>query len=216
MNNNSQLSPIPKGCSQNLRDYIKATRDSEQDKHNKEKKEKVLLKAQNLREEIIQKVQDAISSFYKEDGFLLRTQMHEVTICGRLAMYLQKEFKKYKEYRIDLEYYRLTVAKEDVSNIKKERIRCDILLHSRSYYESCVDNLLAIEVKLRKYVNQIKKDKDRLKSFVSSQSDLIPDGAIHNTLVGLFLLIKNEECTGTIFTSQESTGKEHIFFKKKQ
>ena len=42
---------------------------------------------------IIRKVSEAIKILYNDDIFLLKSKMNEMTVCGRLAMYLQEKFK---------------------------------------------------------------------------------------------------------------------------
>ena len=112
--------------------------------------------------------------------------MNEVTVCGRLAMYLQEEFKDFKGYYVDIEYYRLKVPRDN-ANLKKDRIRCDILFHSRGVYNSRVDNLLAIEAKMENNPDDGEEDRKRLVEFVMPGTKDAPEGVVHSTLVGLFL-----------------------------
>ena len=139
-----------------------------------------------LSDHIIRKVYKAIKVFYKNDIFLLKSKMNEVTVCGRLAMYLQEEFKDFKGYYVDIEYYRLKVPRIN-ANLRDDRIRCDILFHSRGAYNSRVDNLLAIEAKLDGNSDDGDKDRSRLADFVMPETENTPEGAVHSTLVGLFL-----------------------------
>jgi len=139
-----------------------------------------------LSDHIIRKVYKAIKVFYKNDIYLLESKMNEMTVCGRLAMYLQEEFKDFKGYYVDIEYYRLKVPRKN-ANLRDDRIRCDILFHSRGAYNSRVDNLLAIEVKLDGNSDDGGKDRSRLADFVMPETENTPEGAVHSTLVGLFL-----------------------------
>lgn len=139
-----------------------------------------------LSDHIIRKVYKAIKVLYKNDIFLLKSKMNEMTVCGRLAMYLQEEFKDYKGYYVDIEYYRLKVPRKN-ANLRDDRIRCDILFHSRGAYNSRVDNLLAIEAKLDGNSDEGRKDRIRLADFVMPETENTPEGAVHSTLVGLFL-----------------------------
>lgn len=180
-----------------LKSYIKATRSNDSIE--------IMRTSNELRTYILEKVKNALADLYKYDSKLITERMHEVTVCGRLAIYLQKEFEDFKDYYIDMEYYRLTRPKGSANN-KSDRIRCDLLLHSRQSYESRVDNLLAIEVKLRNNKKQIDNDIDRLKDFVVAEDNLTPQDAVHSTLVGLFLLIKQNRCTGQIITPQSVVG----------
>lgn len=139
-----------------------------------------------LSDYIILKVNNAIKVFYQTDNFLLESKMNEMTVCGRLAMYLQDEFKDFRGYYVDIEYYRLKVPRKN-ANLRDDRIRCDILFHSRGAYNSRVDNLLAIEAKLEGNADDGGKDIIRLEEFVMPETEDTPKGAVHSTLVGLFL-----------------------------
>ncbi len=161
-----------------LNDYLKAVRDDEKDRINNT--------SEALSDYIIHKVNKAIEVFYKTDSFLLESKMNEMTICGRLAMYLQDEFKDFREYYVDIEYYRLKVPRKN-ANLRDDRIRCDILFHSRGAYHSRVDNLLAIEAKLEGNTDDGGTDRKRLEDFVMPETEDTPEGAVHSTLVGLFL-----------------------------
>ena len=73
----------------------------------------------------------------------------------------------FKGYYVDTEYYRLKVPREK-ANLKNDRIRCDILFHSRGAYNSRIDNLLAIEAKMEDSTDDGEKDIKRLADFVDS------------------------------------------------
>lgn len=161
-----------------LNDYLEAVRD--------DNKERIDSASKELSDYIIDKVGDAINTLYKNDIFLLENKMNEMTICGRLAMYLQKEFDDFIGYYVDTEYYRLRAPREK-ANLKSDRIRCDILFHSRGAYKSRVDNLLAIEAKLEDNPNDGHEDVCRLEEFVRPEKMDTPKDAVHSTLVGLFL-----------------------------
>jgi len=161
-----------------LNDYLEAVRDVDKDRIDSASKA--------LSVYIIRKVYKAIKVFYKNDIFLLESKMNEMTVCGRLAMYLQDEFKDFKGYYVDIEYYRLKAPRKE-ANLRDGRIRCDILFHSRGAYNSRVDNLLAIEAKLEDNTDDGDKDRSRLADFVMPETENTPEGAVHSTLVGLFL-----------------------------
>lgn len=161
-----------------LNDYLTAVRDDDKDRIERSSKA--------LSEYIIDKVSDAINDLYKNDVFLLVSKMNEMTVCGRLAMYLQKIFEDFKGYYVDTEYYRLKVPRKN-ANLKNDRIRCDILFHSRGTYKSRVDNLLAIEAKMEDSTDDGEKDIKILADFVLPEPSENPDETIHSTLVGLFL-----------------------------
>ena len=169
-----------------LNDYLKAVLDEDGDSTDSASKA--------LSDYIIRKVSEAIKILYNDDIFLLKSKMNEMTVCGRLAMYLQEKFKDFKGYYVDTEYYRLKVPRKN-ANLRDDRIRCDILFHSRGAYNSRVDNLLAIEAKLEGNADDGASDKSRLADFVMPETKDTPEGAIHSTLVGLFLRFGEEECT---------------------
>ena len=161
-----------------LNKYLEAVRDDD--------KERINNASKALSDYIIRKVNKTIKVLYKNDIFLLESKMNEMTVCGRLAMYLQEEFKDFKGYYVDTEYYRLKVPRKK-ANLRNDRIRCDILFHSRGAYKSRVDNLLAIEAKLEGNTDDGGKDRSRLEEFVMPETNDTPEGAVHSTLVGLFL-----------------------------
>ena len=161
-----------------LNNYLEAVRDDD--------KERISNASKALSDYIIRKVNKTIKVLYKNDIFLLESKMNEMTVCGRLAMYLQEEFKDFKGYYVDTEYYRLKVPRKK-ANLRNDRIRCDILFHSRGAYKSRVDNLLAIEAKLEGNTDDGGKDRSRLEEFVMPETNDTPEGAVHSTLVGLFL-----------------------------
>lgn len=161
-----------------LNDYLEAVRD--------DNKNKIDSTSKALLDYIILKVNEAIKVLYKNDIFLLKSKMNEMTVCGRLAMYLQEKFKDFKGYYVDIEYYRLKVSRKK-ANFRNDRIRCDILFHSRGKNHSRVDNLLAIEAKLEGNTDDGGTDRSRLEDFVMPETEDTPEGAVHSTFVGLFL-----------------------------
>ncbi|MBR2185542.1 MAG: hypothetical protein IJ897_09010 [Prevotella sp.] len=176
-----------------LNDYLESVRDND--------KERIDSTSKVLSDYIILKVKEAIKVFYKNDAFLLKSKMNEMTVCGRLAMYLQENFKDFKGYYVDIEYYRLQVPRSD-ANLRRDRIRCDILFHSRGNQKSRVDNLLAIEAKLEGNTDDGNKDRSRLEAFVMPETEDTPEDAIHSTLVGLFLRF-GRKCSMTRIIAEE-------------
>lgn len=170
---------IKDGTNNLLREYIEATRNGET--------KRVRNASDQLECYILEKVKESIDNLYKNDSFLLETGMNEMSVSGRLAMYLQNKVSDFLDYYVDVEYYRFTKPINEVNNKKNDRIRCDILLHSRQHFEDRVDNLLAIEVKLEKSVDNGSSDICRLEDFVRPKTAETREGAIHSTLLGLFL-----------------------------
>lgn len=174
-----ELPEIKDGTNNLLREYIEATRNGEPGR--------VRSASDQLERFILDKVKESIDDLYKNDTFLLETGMNEMSVSGRLAMYLQDKVSDFLDYFVDVEYYRFTKPIREVNNKRNDRIRCDILLHSRQHFEDRVDNLLAIEVKLEKSVDNGSSDICRLEDFVQPKTAETPEGAIHSTLLGLFL-----------------------------
>ena len=83
-------------------------------------------------------VRHALEILCSHDKILLEYEVHEVAICGRIAMYMQRLFPRYD---VDVEYNR------DGSHTKTldgQSIRPDIIVHRRGNKHS---NLLAMELK---------------------------------------------------------------------
>ena len=81
--------------------------------------------SEKLKKDIIKKVEAAIKDLYDNDLQLIEDNMNEVTITGRLSLYLNNQFKDYKGYFVDIEYYRYRIPKEESYDLRKNRIRCE-------------------------------------------------------------------------------------------
>lgn len=176
-----------------FKDYIEAIISKDNEKINNA--------SESLKKYILSRVEIALNYFYENDLDLLRYGMNEMSVSGRLAMYLQREFKNLEGYYVDTEYYRLRVPLEKVKDLRKDRIRCDILLHARGHFDPRVDNLLAIEIKLEKSDEDGESDMKRLAEFVLPEKSDTPPNAINSTLVGLFLKIGEKGYSSGLFTS---------------
>lgn len=190
--NNNQKAIID-GTQELLKRYIEDTRSGDE--------AQIKASSDNLKEDIFRKVTCAIDKLYENDLCLLEYGMNEVTISGRIAMYLQDLFIDYKGYFIDIEYYRLKISRRKSQDLRKDRIRCDILLHSRQYYENRVDNLLAIEIKLESSHDDGQSDKCRLAEFILPKTQNTPNDAVHSTLVSMFLRLGERGYSQGQFTS---------------
>ena len=191
------LRPISDGTNRLLKDYIEATRNGLEDS--------ISTTSTQLKEDILAKVKQALENLYANDVCLLKEGMNELTVSGRLAIYLHEKFSDFIKYFVDIEYYRLTIPKKDVNDLRKNRIRCDILLHSRGHYERKVDNLLAIEIKLEKSNDDGNYDKNRLAELVIPETPNTPENAVHSTLVGLYLRLGEDGYSDVQFSSQGYT-----------
>ena len=185
--------PIKPGTNELLRNYIDATRDS----HNNQ----LVFATQVLREEVIKRFEKVISKLYRNDKFLLSHKMNEVTICGRLALYLQNQFKDFKGYFVDIEYYMLSVPPDEYQGGNKGRIRCDVLLHSRGNFGSKADILIALEAKYTPEGSRGRSDRKRLERLTTLYNLNTPSNAVHSTLVGVFLRFNEHGCKMIFYSS---------------
>ena len=187
-----------------LKNYIEAVKDGDNPS--------IERCSNQLKDYLLEKVDEAIKKFYRQDIDLLNTGMNEMTISGRLAIYLQALFNDFDGYYIDTEYYRLKIEQGKVRDKRKDRIRCDILLHARGKCNARIDNLLAIEIKLEKSDDDGNSDLCRLAEFVIPDGPDTPEGAVHSTLVGLFLRFGEDRCGKVLVTSAGFTdiGKNEI------
>ena len=85
-------------------------------------------------------LKEVVSECYYEEA-----DMHEVALCHRLAVYLEKS-EKFDGYLIDCEYNRneTNVKKNPPDKVKNCAFRPDIIVHKRG---SDDDNLIMIEAK---------------------------------------------------------------------
>ena len=192
------LTPIKPGTNELLQNYIDAIRKNHNDQ--------LVFVSQALRDEIIRRFRKAIAMLYRNDRILLEHKMHEQTICGRLAIYLQRKFKDFKSYAVDVEYYLHTKKKEEREAGNKGRIRVDILVHSRGDNGSRADILLAVEAKYKANNDTGSSDKRRLKKLTTLYTMNTPTDAVHSALVGVFIRFDECECKMTFYTS----GNEYI------
>lgn len=178
---------------EHLKNYIEAVKDGDNPS--------IESCSNQLKDYLLAKVDEAIKKFYRQDIDLLNTGMNEMTVSGRLAFYLQELYNDFEGYYVDVEYYRLKVKPSKVRDKRKDRIRCDILLHARGNCNARIDNLLAIEIKLEKSDDDGNSDLCRLAEFVIPDRPETPDGAVHSTLVGLFLRFGENRCDKVLVTS---------------
>jgi hypothetical protein len=190
------LPPIKPGTNEQLRNYIDAINNSTQ----------LVTASEVLRNEVIRRFRKAIAMLYRNDRILLEYKMHEQTVCGRLAIYLQRKFKDFKSYAVDVEYYMHTKKKEERQGGNKGRIRIDILVHSRGENGSRADILLAVEAKYMANKDTGRSDKRRLEKLTTLYTMNTPTDAVHSALVGVFIRFNEYGCKMTFYTS----GNEYI------
>ena len=191
------LPQIKPGINEQLRNYIDAIRnDSTQ----------LGTTSEVLRKEVIKRFRKAIAMLYRNDRILLEHKMHEQTVCGRLAIYLQRKFIDFKSYAVDVEYYMHTKKKEERQGGNEGRMRIDILVHSRGENGSRADILLAVEAKYMANKDTGRSDKRRLEKLTTLYTMNTPTDAVHSALVGVFIRFNEYGCKMTFYTS----GNEYI------
>ena len=110
----------------------------------------------------------ALRSFHYHDRYLLKIDVSEQCLCGRLAYHLQNALAgtEYESYDVDCEYNRGMQAKDgSVKKVDGGCVRLDIAVHKRHYdhQNHCYWNLMCVEMKKRNGRKQaIEDDKGRL------------------------------------------------------
>lgn len=144
--------------------------------------------------ELKSKVQKAINKLFKNDNFLLTSDVNERSISHKLAEYLQQEFD---DWNVDCEYNR--DQHSDIKRISNWKSEClneppktddldaktvypDIIIHHRNTR----NNLLLLEIKKSSNTDEGKCDIEKLKMFIK---DL-------NYHFGLFINFKIGETPG--------------------
>ena len=204
---NNNVPSIQSGTNELLQLYLEAIRNNQD--------VQIENASHNLREEIIKRFERAIAMLYRKDRTLLEHKMHEQTICGRLAIYLQRKFKDFKNYAVDVEYYMHTKKKEERQGGNKGRIRIDILVHSRGENGSREDILLAVEAKYMANKDTGISDKRRLKKLTTLYTLNTPTNAVHSTLVGVFIRFDECKCKMTFYTSGAKYDEKEYKVKKR-
>jgi hypothetical protein len=106
---------------------------------------------------------EAVEEFLAREFALVRKDAHEQSLCGRLAIYMDRAKDRHgrKQYYVDVEYNRRGEGRKQiihpVTGLHID-IVCDVLLHSRGDLED--DNLIAVEMK-KDYAAPERKQSDR-------------------------------------------------------
>ncbi len=137
--------------------------------------------------EIKEKLKIAIKRFVERDWKeLYKNDIHENTFSHRIAVYLEKYFKK---YNVDCEYNKILGDKK--VNERGEKIRPDIIIHKRDNM-NC--NILIIEIK--KAGNKSIKFENDINKLKKSQNLNYNLGAVigilKNTINLIFIKFGNE------------------------
>ena len=121
--------------------------------------------------ELLSIVQNAIEEFNLKEMYLVRNDLSERCICGRLAMHLQRaldEFDTYREVYADIEYNRGCHGNDAAAKrgYNDELMIPDIIVHQRGHDPVLgYQNLICIEMKKDKNEEGFEGDKARLKEF---------------------------------------------------
>lgn len=96
-------------------------------------------------------VYSAISTFNKDERYLIKNDLSERCICARFAMHLTEALKgtEYSDYLVDVEYNRGMDGHERAAKrIENAPITVDLIVHKRGIH--CrwgFDNLICVEMK---------------------------------------------------------------------
>jgi len=135
--------------------------------------------------------------FFSKETNNIMSGVSEQSLCGRLALYLEMNFKNYEiigNYYADTEYNRKQNGKIKTildGNERVIQISSDLLVHSRG--EACPDNLITIEMKKssRPLAHKI-KDKIRLQAMTKKTDVWSWDGTDREHVSGYILGIYME------------------------
>lgn len=137
----------------------------------------------------------ALQRLYQIDYNNIRFEVSERNICARLAHHMENIMREYdrsnntnyfQHYFADVEYNRMgngDLKHYENSEHRPQYMVSDLLIQSRGYNQ----NLLAVEMKRKGNNKNVKADKERLISLVSSDIDNSPIRCVHDTLVGAFI-----------------------------
>ena len=104
----------------------------------------------------------ALDILYKNDSFLLGSNVHERSISHKFAEYLQQQFEG---WHVDCEYNLHGIGTKrlprECNGIRKEYVYPDIVIHHRNTN----DNLLVIEIKPRASIEVNECDNAKLVEF---------------------------------------------------
>jgi len=110
----------------------------------------------------------AIDQLFKNDAFLLENGVHERSVAHKLAEYLQQQFLG---WHVDCEYNRhglgIKMLPRECESEHREYVYPDVVVHHRN----TDDNLLVIEIKLRKNKTVDECDNAKLTAFTNQNGD---------------------------------------------
>ena len=134
---------------------------------------------------------EALKQFVGREHSLVRRDVHEQAICGRLARYVEvaKDNHGLAQYYVDVKYNRHGERRKTILNAKTGQpinIVCDLILHSRGELED--DNLIAVEMKKADGSETDKQnDRERLQALTTACPEGAPSEHVCGYKVGHFL-----------------------------
>ena len=138
----------------------------------------------------------SLFTLYKVDYDNIRFGASERNICARLAHHMENIMREYDQshdvhlfdhFFVDVEYNRM--GNGDLKHYENSEHRptymvSDLLIQARGYER----NLLAVEMKRKGNNRNVREDRERLISLVSSSNVEYDIRCVHDTLVGAFIV----------------------------
>lgn len=182
-----------------------------------------------MKSDLINVLKQSIDIFYQNDADLIRRDVHEQTISGRLAHYFENIIQNYVAYKtrgcsVDVEYNRnfndpkkifspckhcnedcLLISENNY--LEEKDARPDIIVHKRNSNE---ENLLVIEIKkelnLQNSEQREAKQKDIKKLTYFTCQKCVPTSEndfVYKYLLGCFINFNQESCEIEFFENTE-------------
>ena len=157
----------------------------------------------------------SLRMLYEIDFDNIKNGVSERNICARLSLHIENIMRKYDElndtcffhdYYADVEYNRMgngDLKRYENSKHRPQYMVSDLLIQSRGPEP----NLLAVEMKRKGNKQNVKKDKERLMSLVTSSSNSSLEQCVHDTLIGAFIKYSSKGVQIEIFENEEGKGK---------
>lgn len=156
----------------------------------------------------------SLQRLYEVDYDNIHFGVSERNICARLAHHMETLMREYDDrhsnryfdrYYADVEYNRM--GNGDLKCYEKENrpqyMVSDLLIQARGYGR----NLLAVEMKRKGNYRNVKGDKERLKSLVSSpDNEIIARRCVHNTVLGAFVVYSEKGVKIELFENAGGKG----------
>ena len=167
----------------------------------------------------------ALRKLYETDYNNIRFGVSERNICARLSHHMENIMREYDRtyggsffgYYAEVEYNRM--GNGDLKHYENSKhlpqyMVSDLLIMNREGEP----NLLAVEMKRKGNNRGVKKDKDRLKSLVSSQSEDSELICVHDTLVGAFIMYSPKDVKIELYENNNGQGEKtqemHLIYEQ--